>query len=81
MKKVHNLFETAPTSYFFSGQLLLNITLLLGFLHWLAVFYLGVDQMHSITILLFPLSFFSWLVGLIFLILIMRVVIFDIMLA
>jgi len=81
VKKVHYLFQKAPGGYSFSGDFILNVTLLTGFCHWLGLFYLGFDQAHAITLLLLPLSFFSWLGALIFLILILRIVIFDIILA
>tara|TARA_A100001011_G_C13845824_1_gene648880 strand:+ start:391 stop:636 length:246 start_codon:yes stop_codon:yes gene_type:complete len=81
VKKVHSLFQKAPESYSFSSHFVINITLLIGFCHWLGLFYLGVHQAHDMTILLVPLSLLSWLAGLIFVTLILRIVIFDIILA
>ncbi len=77
-----NIFKSknTPTHWSFSGRASINLILIFGFIHWFCVLILGVDQTKIFTLVLRPFSYISWVFALVFLALILRIIVFDILL-
>ena len=75
------LKRTPKGKFFFSNRISFNLIHAIGIFHWLGFFVLGLSQSTALTLTLAPFSWVSWIFALIFLFLLLRTIISDILLA
>ena len=81
MDKNLALLKRTPKGIFFSNRISFNLIHAIGIFHWLGFFVLGLSQSTALTLTLAPFSWVSWILALIFLFLLLRTIISDILLA
>ena len=81
MDKNLALLKRTPKGMFFSNRISFNLIHAIGIFHWLGFFVLGLSQSTALTLTLAPFSWVSWIFALIFLVLLLKTIVSDILLA